>query len=408
MQVPPFSLDQQLSEIGHELDAAVLRVLRSGHYIGGDEVQAFEKSFAASVGVSCSVACNSGTDALILALRALDIGSGDEVITSSFSFFATAEAISAVGATPVFVEVNPRNYLIEIGEIESAITAATKAILPVHLFGCPVDMDKLMSLAKKNGLKVIEDCAQASGARWKGRHVGSWGDVGCFSFFPTKNLGCAGDGGAVTTNDACLAQRIRELAVHGMPRRYVHNELGYNSRLDAVQAAILNVKLPKLSGWIQCRKAIADNYQKFLKEIPGLELPLNSTENNIEHGWNQFVVRVVSSPIKNSFDESISDSSLSVFPNTSLQGVARDWLKESLQNEGINTIIYYPIPIHLQPAYKELGYGPGSFPITEKLCKEVLSLPIFPELTSDQQKYVSAIIRKLFCISNKSEFSLIA
>jgi len=231
MQVPPFSLREQLDHLGEELDAAVLQVLRSGQYIGGGVIAAFEQAFAAAVGTPHAIGCNSGTDALILALRGLGVGPGDEVITCSFSFFATAEAISAVGATPVFVDVEESSYLIDLDQLEAAITPATKVLLPVHLFGRPVDMERVCAIAERYGLKVVEDCAQATGASWAGRPVGSWGDVGCFSFFPTKNLGGAGDGGAVTCSDPALAQSMRELAVHGMPRRYLHTSLGYNSRL---------------------------------------------------------------------------------------------------------------------------------------------------------------------------------
>ena len=253
MQVPPFSLDKQLSDIGSELQDAVLRALYSGKYIGGSEIKSFEDSFANEIGSENIVGCNSGTDALILALRALEIGPGDEVITTSFSFFATAEAISNVGAKPVFVDIEKNGYLIDLNAIETAITSKTKAILPVHLFGCPVDMSRLMDLANHYGLKVIEDCAQAAGAKWKNKHVGTWGHIGCFSFFPTKNLGAAGDAGAICTNDKQIAIKIRELAIHAMPRRYLHVDLGYNSRLDVLQAAVLNVKLPKLKQWIENR-----------------------------------------------------------------------------------------------------------------------------------------------------------
>ena len=216
MQVPPFSLSQQIDNLGSDLEEAVLGVLRSGQYIGGPQIQGFEEAFANEVGTTHAVGCNSGTDALILALRALEIGPGDEVITCSFSFFATAEAISAVGATPVFVDVDPATYLIDLDRIEAAISSATKALLPVHLFGRPVDMGRLMAIARQHGLRVIEDCAQATGASWNGKPVGSFGDVGCFSFFPTKNLGAAGDGGAATTSDDALAKTMRELAVHGI------------------------------------------------------------------------------------------------------------------------------------------------------------------------------------------------
>ena len=369
MQVPPFSLSQQISDLGTDLEEAVLQVLRSGQYIGGAQIKEFEQAFAASVGTSHAVGCNSGTDALILALRALKIGPGDEVITCSFSFFATAEAISAVGATPVFVDVDPSTYLIDFDQIEAAITPATKALMPVHLFGRPVDMTRLMAIARSHGLRVVEDCAQATGARWNGQPVGSFGDVGCFSFFPTKNLGAAGDGGAMTTSDADLAQTMRELAVHGMPQRYLHTALGYNSRLDAIQAAVLNVKLPRLSGWVERRAAIAARYREQLGGLPGLTLP-QAVDG---HSWNQFVVCIDGN---------------------------RDAFKQTLQVRGVNTIIYYPIPIHSQPAYSQLGLEEGSLPITENLCRQVLSLPIFPELTDAQQQTVITTLQQLLRMSD--------
>ena len=387
MQIPPFSLDAQISDIGEEIEEALIRVFRSGKYIGGKEVDSFEDAFSRKVQTSYSVGCNSGTDALILALRSLNIGEDDEVITSSFSFFATAEAISSVGARPVFVDIDPENYLMDLHLIEKSITSKTKAILPVHLFGYPLDMDKLMEIAEKNNLKVIEDCAQASGANWKGKPVGSFGDVGCFSFFPTKNLGAAGDGGAITTNDYDLAKKIRELAIHGMPRRYLHTNIGYNSRLDSLQAAILNIKLPRLNQWINLRREIANNYINHLSFIEAIELPLTVENNNIGHSWNQFVIRI----LDNSFTENkqVNSEKFSDSQN-------RDRFKNELQRLGVNTIIYYPIPIHLQPAYKELGYKEGSLPVTEKVCNQVISLPIFPELEFSQQSYVIDTIKKLF------------
>ncbi|MBM5794279.1 MAG: DegT/DnrJ/EryC1/StrS family aminotransferase, partial [Cyanobacteria bacterium K_DeepCast_0m_m1_088] len=293
MQVPPFSLREQIDALGENLDQAVLRVLRSGQYIGGELVAAFEQNFAAAVATPHAIGCNSGTDALILALRAMEIGPGDEVITSAFSFFATAEAISAVGAAPVFVDVEESSYLIDLDQLEAAITPATKALLPVHLFGRPVDMERVGAIAARHGLQVIEDCAQATGACWAGRPVGSWGDAGCFSFFPTKNLGAAGDAGAVTCRDDGLAQRIRELAVHGMPRRYLHTNLGYNSRLDAMQAAVLQVKLPHLNSWLERRRAVAARYGDQLAGVAWISLPEQAPEG---HSWNQFVLRVPQCP----------------------------------------------------------------------------------------------------------------
>ena len=387
MQIPPFSLDEQISEIGDEIEKALIKVFRSGKYIGGEEVASFEKAFALAIETSYSVSCNSGTDALILALRSLNIGEGDEVITSSFSFFATAEAITSVGARPVFVDIDPENYLMDLDLIEKVITPRTKAILPVHLFGQPIDMDKIMAIAEVNNLKVVEDCAQAAGAHWRGKPVGSYGDVGCFSFFPTKNLGAAGDGGAITTNNLELAKTIRELAVHGMPKRYFHTNIGYNSRLDSLQAAILNVKLTRLNKWIERRKAIAINYISQLSSIESIELPSNNLSNNSFHSWNQFVIRIMD----NSFVKNIKANSEDIFDNTN-----RDLFKNELHRLGVNTIIYYPIPIHLQPAYRELGYTEGSLPITEKVCSQVISLPIFPELKFIQQSYVIDRIKEIF------------
>ena len=392
MKVPPFSLEGQLAQIGSEIEDSVLKVIRGGNYIGGKEVDEFERSFADFLGVSNVVGCNSGTDALILALRALEIGEGDEVITPSFSFFATAEAISSVGANPVFVDIDPSTFLIDFQSIESSITSLTKAIIPVHLFGRPVDMDGLMQIAKKHDLKVIEDCAQAAGAKWNEKPVGSWGDIGCFSFFPTKNLGAAGDAGAVTSNNSKLSKRMRELALHGMPRRYFHTNLGYNSRLDAIQAAILNIKLPKLSEWIEQRNNIAKNYIDLLNQVTELELPELLKEENCLHSWNQFVVQIKDNSTVIESDYFKEKINLLESPRNN----SRDYLKEELENHGVNTIIYYPIPIHLQPAYNNLGYKIGSIPITERICSQVLSLPIFPEISLDQQKYVADKIKLIF------------
>jgi len=399
MQVPPFSLSEQIHELGEALDQAVLQVLRSGQYIGGATITQFEEDFATSCGVPFAIGCNSGTDALILALRALGIGPGDEVITASFSFFATAEAISAVGATPVFVDVEESSYLINLDQAEAAITPATKALIPVHLFGRPVDMERVCAIAERHGLNVVEDCAQASGASWAGQPVGSWGDAGCFSFFPTKNLGGAGDGGAITCRDAALAQSIRELAVHGMPRRYLHTALGYNSRLDAIQAAVLAVKLPHLGRWVGRRRAISALYRQELVDLLGVHLPEAGPTG---HSWNQFVVRVpgtAEKPCSLACDGAGQASACVPSTDSADYGLpeacCRDWLKQQLQSAGVSTIIYYPIPIHRQPAYAELGYGPGSLPITERLCSEVLSLPIFPELSAEQQHQVIAVLKTL-------------
>lgn len=373
MAVPPFDLRRQLETMGPALNQAVLEVLHSGQYVGGKVVAQFENVFAQGVGTAHAVSCNSGTDAIILALRALEVGKGDEVITSSFSFFATAEAISSVGARPVFVDVDPSSYLLDLDQVEAAIGPRTRALLPVHLFGRPLNMEHCMALAHRHGLKVVEDCAQAAGSHWAGRPVGAWGDVGCFSFFPTKNLGAAGDGGCVTTNQPQLAQRMRELAIHGMAERYVHNALGYNSRLDALQAAVLLVKFPHLPSLVRARQGHAVAYGQALDHVSGLVLPAQGVAG---HSWNQFVVRILGTNKKGA---------------NKIQ--ARDQVRDALQQQGINTIIYYPIPIHRQRAYAHLGYGPGSLPVTERLADEVLSLPMFPELTVDQLEQVVDSLR---------------
>jgi dTDP-4-amino-4,6-dideoxygalactose transaminase len=392
MHVPPFSLTEQLRELGDALDEAALQVLRSGQYIGGRTIAQFEEAFANLCGTPHAIGCNSGTDALTLALRGLGIGPGDEVITSPFSFFATAEAISAVGATPVFVDVEEGSYLLDPARIEAALTPATRALLPVHLFGRPVDMERIMAIAAAHDLRVIEDCAQATGAHWAGRPVGSWGDAGCFSFFPTKNLGAAGDAGAVTCRDEDLARRIRELAVHGMPRRYLHTALGYNSRLDALQAAVLGVKLPHLERWVERRRAIAARYTAELADLAALVLPEAAPEG---HSWNQYVVRVAACPADAALCSGSCQPSVDSHTHSLADARCRDWLQQQLQEAGVHTIIYYPIPIHRQPAYADLGLGPGSLPVTERLCTEVLSLPIFPELSNQQQEAVIRALHRL-------------
>ena len=382
MKVPPFTLERQYLEIGSDIEKEVLKVLKGGQFIGGDVIKQFEYSFSSLIGTKYAVGCNSGTDALILALRALDIGEGDEVITSSFSFFATAEAISNVGAKPIFVDINPNTFLLDSKSIEKKINSRTKAIMPVHLFGNSVDMTAIKAIAQKFKLKIIEDCAQATCTAWNGQKVGSIGDIGCFSFFPTKNLGGAGDGGAVTTSDAFLAQKIRELAVHGSPKRYSHNQIGYNSRLDTIQAAILNVKLNSIYKWIKLRKKVANNYLNLIKENDFLFLPKTNTKL-ASHTWNQFVIRCKN----NTF--SIKDNPQYLF-ETSIENYKslRNFLKYHLMNKGINTIIYYPIPIHSQKAYQNNLYKREELLETEKICTEVLSLPMFPEITYEEQTYV--------------------
>lgn len=357
--IPPFDLSEQFKAIGSEINQAVLEVLASGRYIGGAAIENFEKSFAQYIGSEIAIACNSGTDALFLALRALDIGAGDEVITTPFTFIATAETISAVGATPVFIDIDPQTFNLDLNQIEAAITPKTKAIIPVHLFGQPVNMTKLMAIADAHQLKVIEDCAQCTGAEWAGKRVGSIGQIGCFSFYPTKNLGACGDGGAITTNNPEIASKLKMLRDHGRYSGYYHEALGVNSRLDAVQAVILQIKLRYLDSWNQNRTRIADRYFSFLSSIPGITPPQAIAGG--QSVWNQYTIRVHEN---------------------------RDQLKADLLSKGVNSMIYYPIPLHLQPVYKSLGYQPGQLPESDRAAAQVLSLPMFPELSEEQQDQV--------------------
>ncbi|MGA7935575.1 MAG: DegT/DnrJ/EryC1/StrS family aminotransferase [Kovacikia sp.] len=371
-KIPPFDLSDQYKVIGADINAAVLEVLASGRYIGGAWVEEFEQQFASYIGTSDCIACNSGTDALYLALRALNIGPGDEVITTPFTFVATAEVISAVGATPVFVDIDDRTFNLDLDQVEAAITGRTRAILPVHLFGHPVDMTWLMAIAQSHHLMVVEDCAQATGAEWAAQKVGSIGQIGCFSFYPTKNLGACGDGGAVTTNDPAIAARIRRLRDHGRQGGYYYEELGVNSRLDAIQAAILQIKLRHLDTWNGQRQVIADRYQALLNYVPGVILPPQPQGG--KSAWNQYTLKVVNSS-----------------QPPSLQAEAkplRDTVRSQLQEKGILSMVYYPLALHLQPAYRQLGYQPGQLPVAEQVTQEVLSLPMFPELSPEQQNQV--------------------
>jgi dTDP-4-amino-4,6-dideoxygalactose transaminase len=366
--IPAFDIKQQYSTIEAEVSAAVLEVLASGRYIGGPIVEGFEQQFAAYHQVSNCIACNSGTDALYLALRALEIGAGDEIITTPFTFVATAEVISAVGAKPIFVDIDTTTFNLDLQQVTAAITPQTKAIIPVHLFGQPVDMTALMAIAQSHNLAVIEDCAQSTGASWNNQKVGSIGHIGCFSFYPTKNLGGCGDGGAITTNDPELATKLRVLKEHGQTKQYYYEEVGVNSRLDAIQATILQIKLRHLDTWNQKRQAIAAYYQKFLSQVPGIVTP-----QELPGGvgvWNQYTIRI------------------STEGRNGSTATYRDSVRSQLQERGVSSMVYYPHPLHLQPVYQHLGYQPGQLPVTELACQEVLSLPMFPELTQEQQDQV--------------------
>lgn len=363
-------LKAQFALIRDEVMAAVTRVMESQHFILGPEVARFEEEIAAKLGTAHAVGCASGTDALILALLAAGIGPGDEVITTPFSFVATAGSVAYVGAKPVFVDIDPVSFNIDSRQIEAAITPKTRAILPVHLFGLPADLDPILAIARANKLFVIEDAAQAIGARYRGRSVGTLGDFGCFSFFPSKNLGAAGDGGLVTTNDSAMAERLRMLRVHGSKQKYLHEILGTNSRLDALQAAVLHVKLGHLDRWEGGRADRAERYRR-LSEAKGLTpflRPPQIPPDGFHHVYNQFTVRAQ----------------------------RRDDLKAFLRNRGIPSEIYYPQCLHLQDAFRYLGYGHGDLPAAESASREVLSLPVFPELTDAQQDVVVESIENFY------------
>jgi dTDP-4-amino-4,6-dideoxygalactose transaminase len=361
VKVPFLDLKPSYDELRDELDAALLRVARSGWYILGEEVERFEGAFTAYVGAGHCVGVANGLDALVLALRALDIGPGDEVIVPSNTYIATWLAVSQVGATPVPVEPDAKTHNIDPGLVEAALTSRTRALLPVHLYGQPADLDPLLELARARGLKVVEDAAQAQGATYKDARIGGHGDAVAWSFFPTKNLGALGDAGAVTTNDAAVADRIRVLRNYGSREKYVCEVRGVNSRLDPMQAAALGVKLKHLDAWNERRRRLA---RRYIDALAGSGVGLPATPQWCESVWHQFVIRVGD----------------------------RDGLQRHLAAEGIGTLIHYPIPPHLQGAYGDGGHPSGSLPIAEGLAREVLSLPISPQLSdADQDAVISAI-----------------
>jgi dTDP-4-amino-4,6-dideoxygalactose transaminase len=364
MTVPMVDLQIQYQAIKEEVDAAVLGVIQSSHFILGPQGKALEEEIASYHGVRHAVAVASGTDALHLALLAAGIKRGDEVITTPFTFIATAEAISYVGAVPVFVDIDPDTLNIDIAKIGPAITGKTRAIIPVHLYGQPADMGGLMKLAKKHNLRVIEDCAQSFGAEYHGKKTGAIGDLGCFSFFPSKNLGGYGDGGMVTTDDNDLARHLLSLRNHGSTVRYYHDEIGFNSRLDEIQAAIIRIKFKHINVYNTMRRNNASLYSRYLAD-PGIRTP--SEQSGTKHVFHQYTIRV-----KN-----------------------RDAVKQKLDAGKItSSMIYYPVPLHLQTAYKDLGLRPGSLPVAEQAAREVLSLPLYPELTEQQIEKVADAVKK--------------
>lgn len=364
MNVPLLDLQSQYALLRDELREAVERVMESQRFVLGDEVRKLETSLAAYTETKHAIGCASGSDALLLALMALDVGSGDEVITTPFTFFATAAAITRLGARPVFVDIDYATYNLDTSQVEAAITSKTKAIMPVHLYGLCAEMDPLLELSKRHNIPIVEDAAQAIGATDRGEKAGSMGAIGCFSFYPTKNLGGAGDGGLLTTNDDDLAQRLRRLRTHGGANEYEHSEVGINSRLDELQAAVLNVKFPQLDQWSNERANKAAVYDELLDDIP-FELITPSIRDDARHIYHQYVIRVPQH---------------------------RDALMEHLKANGVGTKVYYPIPLHRQECFAYLGYKEGDFPESERAARETLALPVYPELTQAQQTYVAETI----------------
>lgn len=365
MKVPLLDLKAQYAAIRNEIEPVIREVCESQYFILGPKVQECEKAIAQYCHTPFAIGVSSGTDALVIALMAENIGPGDEVITTPYTFFATAGAIARVGATPVFVDIDPETFNINPALIEAKITGKTKAIIPVHLYGQMADMDAIMAIAHKHNLCVIEDAAQAIGSEYKGRRAGSIGHYGCFSFFPSKNLGCFGDGGIVTTTDAARAKKLEILRVHGSQPKYYHKIIGGNFRLDALQAAIVTVKLRHLDKWTAGRQANAARYDQLFAESGLVKLPLVKTNRHI---FNQYVIRVP----------------------------RRDELMKFLKEKEVGTEVYYPVPMHLQECFAGLGYKPGAFPESEKAAQETLALPIYPELQDAQINQVVQCLRDFF------------
>ena len=365
MQVPFLNLAAQHAALKDQILPAVEQVLAGAHYLLGPNVAAFEQELAAFCGARFGIGVNSGSDALTLALRALDIGPGDEVITTPFTYIAPAESIHQMGARIVFADIDPRTFLIDPRDVAKRITARTKAILPVHLFGQAAPLEELRAAIGSRDIALVEDCAQAIGATYRGAGVGTLGRLGCFSFYPTKNLGADGDGGMMVTNDEALAKKLRMLRVHGIERRYFHDLHGFNSRLDEIQAAILRVKLPHLNRWNQRRAEIAAHYSAAFAGLP-VEIPVMSPGNS--HIYHVYAL--------------LADR--------------RDALQQFLADNGVPTIIYYPQPLHLQKVYADYGWSEGDFPVAEAVSRRILPLPMYPELTDEQVDHVRNSVVKFF------------
>lgn len=365
--IPLINLKKQYSSIKKEVDSAVTRIFTDGSFVLGKDVSDFEQAFAKYTGAKYCIGVGSGWDALFLSMKALGIRRGDEVITVPNTFIATVFPIIELGAKPIFVDIDPETYQIDLNNLEKAITKKTKAIVPVHLFGMPNQMDQIMKIAKKHKLLVIEDSAQAHGTRFKGKHVGTFGDIGAFSFYPGKNLGAPGEGGAVITNKKSLYNKIHVMRDVGQAKKYHHSMFGYNSRLDNLHAAVLNIKLTNLEGWNEKRRKVALMYRRLLSDVPEVILPPEMGKDKI-FNYHIFPIRIKK----------------------------RDKLMEFLKKEEVFCGIHYPIPVHIQKALKDLGYKTGDFPITEKYAKELISLPMFAEIEKVEIERVSSLIHKFF------------
>ncbi|MFH0958448.1 MAG: DegT/DnrJ/EryC1/StrS family aminotransferase [Pseudomonadota bacterium] len=369
MKAPLLDLEPIHGPIRDELRQAVLRVLDSNQYIGGPEIENFEREISTYCNAKYAVGVSSGTDALLISLMVMNVGPGDEVIVPSYTFFSTAGSVSRLGAKPIFCDIDPKTFNIDVDKVSRLISPRTKAIIPVHLFGQSVDMENITNIANDKGLQVIEDAAQAVGAKYKNQMAGSMGAFGCLSFFPSKNLGGIGDGGLVMTNDSDFYELLLSLRQHGATERYYHSRIGGNFRMDAIQAAVLRVKLHYLDQWTKMRRTNATRYLKGLKDLENsgfIELPVEITDNF--HVYNQFVIRALN----------------------------RDALQKFMGEQGVGTAIYYPLPLHLQECFKELGLKIGALPESEKAAEETLALPIFPGLTNDQMDFVVEIVHRFY------------
>ena len=364
MAVPLFDLTRQYAALRAEIEPVALAQLASGNYVLGPAVEEFESAAARDLQIAHAIGVANGTDALLIALRAIGLQAGDEVITTPFTFYSAAEVVALLGARPVFVDIEADTFNLDPKQIEAAITPRTRAIIPVHLFGHPADMTQIMAIARRHDLRVIEDCAQSWGATWDGKPTGTWGDAGTFSFFPTKNLGSCGEGGLICSDNPKLSEKARQLRVHGQSQRYVYDELGYNSRLHALQAALLSVKLRHVDAWNEARRAHAAHYAQLLAGTP-YGVPVE--KQGARHVYHQYTLRLPA-PLD------------------------RAAISAKLTERGIGHAIYYPVSLHLQPVFADLGYRRGDLPVSERVTEEVLSLPIFPELRPDEVEAVGAAL----------------